>query len=77
VVANSRAIIANNLRLQKHEAGSQQEKWNRSSGECTVVRGAVHFAMWTSIFFLLGSRLMLLEAQIVSKMALLFGTTWV
>jgi spermidine synthase len=33
--------------------------------------------MWNLHFFLLGAGFMLLEAQIVSKMALLFGTTWV
>jgi len=33
--------------------------------------------MWSLHFFLLGAGFMLLEAQIVSKMALLFGTTWV
>ena len=32
---------------------------------------------WKTHFFLLGAGFMLLEAQIVSKMALLFGTTWV
>ncbi len=32
---------------------------------------------WGAHFFLLGAGFMLLEAQIVSKMALLFGTTWV
>lgn len=32
---------------------------------------------WSLHFFLLGAGFMLLEAQIVSKMALLFGTTWV
>src|SRR5258708_25424223 len=34
-------------------------------------------AVWRVHFFLLGAGFMLLEAQIVSKMALLFGTTWV
>lgn len=34
-------------------------------------------SMWNLHFFLLGAGFMLLEAQIVSKMALLFGTTWV
>jgi hypothetical protein len=34
-------------------------------------------SMWNVHFFLLGAGFMLLEAQIVSKMALLFGTTWV
>jgi len=33
--------------------------------------------LWNSHFFLLGAGFMLLEAQIVSKVALLFGTTWV
>jgi len=33
--------------------------------------------MWSLHFFLLGAGFMLLEAQIISKMALLFGTTWV
>jgi hypothetical protein len=33
--------------------------------------------MWNLHFFLLGAGFMLLEAQVVSKMALLFGTTWV
>jgi spermidine synthase len=33
--------------------------------------------VWNLHFFLLGAGFMLLEAQIVSKMALLFGTTWV
>ena len=33
--------------------------------------------MWQLHFFLLGAGFMLLEAQIVSRMALLFGTTWV
>ena len=32
---------------------------------------------WSVHFFLLGAGFMLLEAQIISKMALLFGTTWV
>ena len=32
---------------------------------------------WSTHFFLLGAGFMLLEAQIISKMALLFGTTWV
>jgi hypothetical protein len=32
---------------------------------------------WSIHFFLLGAAFMLLEAQIISKMALLFGTTWV
>ena len=32
---------------------------------------------WSIHFFLLGAGFMLLEAQIISKMALLFGTTWV
>jgi spermidine synthase len=32
---------------------------------------------WSAHFFLLGAGFMLLEAQIISKMALLFGTTWV
>jgi SAM-dependent methyltransferase len=32
--------------------------------------------VWRVHFFLLGAGFMLLEAQIVSKMALLFGTTW-
>jgi hypothetical protein len=33
---------------------------------------------WSTLhFFLLGAGFMLLEAQIISKMALLFGTTWV
>jgi len=32
---------------------------------------------WNTHFFLLGAGFMLLEAQIVSKVALLFGTTWV
>jgi len=31
---------------------------------------------WSLHFFLLGAGFMLLEAQIISKMALLFGTTW-
>ena len=34
-------------------------------------------AAWIFIFLLLGAGFMLLEAQIVSRMALLFGTTWV
>jgi spermidine synthase len=34
-------------------------------------------SMWNLHFFLLGAGFMLLEAQIISKMALLFGTTWV
>lgn len=33
--------------------------------------------MWSLHLFLLGAGFMLLEAQIISKMALLFGTTWV
>jgi SAM-dependent methyltransferase len=32
---------------------------------------------WNIHFFLLGAGFMLLEAQIISKMALLFGTTWI
>lgn len=32
---------------------------------------------WKIHFFLLGAGFMLLEAQIISKMALLFGTTWI
>jgi SAM-dependent methyltransferase len=36
------------------------------------------FSRWSRLhFFLLGAGFMLLEAQIISKMALLFGTTWV
>ena len=37
--------------------------------------GGLHSIRWH--FFFLGAGFMLLEAQIVSKMALLFGTTWV
>ncbi|HVH89736.1 MAG TPA: hypothetical protein VM912_23670 [Terriglobales bacterium] len=62
VLGMSGFLICFSWSLVRRLLGSEQQKGSQA---------------WNLHFFLLGAGFMLLEAQIISKMALLFGTTWV